>query len=299
MDVAGERARILVEALPYIRSFFGKTVVVKYGGSAMTDSKLRTMVAADLTLLRYVGMNPVIVHGGGKEITEFMMRLGKEPVFVNGLRVTDADTAEIAEMVLTGKINKEIVSLINQSGGKAVGLSGKDACLITAARAEPEKRCSPGGTCQTVDLGYVGTVTKIDPGIIDVIAEAGFIPVISPVAADENGITLNINADHLAGSLACALKADKLVMLTDVEGIMRNLGDASSLIEELTIDEVKEMMQYGHIAGGMIPKVGACITALEGGVERTHIIDGSRPHSLLLEMFTDKGIGTMILKEKK
>lgn len=296
MDLASERASILVEALPYIRAFFGKTVVIKYGGSAMTDPLLRKMVATDLTLLRYVGMNPVIVHGGGKEITDLMKRLGKEPVFVNGLRVTDAETAEIAEMVLTGKINKEIVSLINQSGGKAVGLSGKDACLITASKVEPETCCSSGEKCQAVDLGYVGTVTKINPGVIDVIAEAGFIPVISPVAADENGTTLNINADHLAGSLACALKADKLIMLTDVEGIMGDPEDVASLIEELTIDEVKEMTQDGYIVKGMIPKVEACVTALQGGVERTHIIDGSRPHSLLLEMFTDKGIGTMILK---
>lgn len=295
MDLASERASILVEALPYIRAFSGKTVVIKYGGSAMTDPLLRKMVATDLTLLRYVGMNPVIVHGGGKEITDLMKRLGKEPAFVNGLRVTDAETAEIAEMVLTGKINKEIVSLINQSGGKSIGLSGKDACLVTAAKMEPEKCCSSGEKCQTVDLGYVGTVRRIDPGVIDVIAEAGFIPVISPVAADENGITLNINADHLAGSLADALKADKLIMLTDVEGIMRDPGDMSSLIEELTIDEAKEMTQDGHIVTGMIPKVEACFTALQGGVERTHIIDGRRPHSLLLEMFTDKGIGTMIL----
>jgi acetylglutamate kinase len=296
MDLAGERAHILVEALPYIKSFFGKTVVIKYGGSAMTDSLLRKMVATDLTLLRYVGMNPVIVHGGGKEITDLMKRLGKEPVFVNGLRVTDAETAEIAEMVLTGKINKEIVSLINQSGGKAVGLSGKDACLVQAAKVQPEKSCLSGEQSQAVDLGYVGAVTKIDPGVIDVIAEAGFIPVVSPVAADENGITLNINADHLAGSLACALKAYKLIMLTDVEGIMTGPKDVSSLIEELTINEVKEMTEDRRIAGGMIPKIEACVTALQGGVERTHIIDGRRPHSLLLEIFTDKGIGTMILK---
>jgi acetylglutamate kinase len=296
VDLASERASILVEALPYIRAFFGKTVVIKYGGSAMTDPFLRKMVATDITLLRYVGMNPVIVHGGGKEITHLMKRLGKEPVFVNGLRVTDAETAEIAEMVLTGKVNKEIVSLINQSGGKAIGLSGKDACLITAAKLQPEKCCSSGEDCRAVDLGYVGAVTKMDPGVIDVIVGAGFIPVISPVAADTKGATLNINADHLAGSLSCALRADKLIMLTDVEGIMDDPEDLSSLMEELTIDEVKEMTEDGRIARGMVPKVEACVTALQGGVERTHIIDGRRPHSLLLEMFTDKGIGTMILK---
>ncbi|NLS44766.1 MAG: acetylglutamate kinase [Firmicutes bacterium] len=295
MDVANERARVLVEALPYIRSFFGKTIVIKYGGSAMVDAGLRTMVAEDLTLLRYVGMNPVIVHGGGKEITHFMKRLGKEPVFVNGLRVTDADTIEIAEMVLTGKINKEIVSLINQNGGKAVGLSGKDACLVTATKVEPGVDYTPEDQCQPVDLGYVGAVERIDPKVINIMADAGFIPVISPVASNERGITLNINADHLAGSLACALKAHKLIMLTDVEGIMGKRGDVLSLIEELTIDETKKMMERRDIAGGMIPKVEACITALQGGVERTHIINGSRPHSLLLEIFTDKGIGTMIL----
>ncbi|HXL04691.1 MAG: acetylglutamate kinase [Firmicutes bacterium] len=296
MDLACERAEVLVEALPYIRSFSGKTVVIKYGGAAMTDPLLRKMVATDLTLLRYVGMNPVIVHGGGPEITDFMKRLGKTPVFVNGLRMTDAETMEIAEMVLTGKINKEVVSLINQSGGKAVGLSGKDAGLITAAKVGSDKDCSSNGNCRTVDLGYVGTVAEIDPLVIDVIAEAGFIPVISPVAADENGVTLNINADHLAGNLACALKAYKLIMLTDVEGIMDDPLDLSSLIEELTIDEVRQMTEDGRIVAGMLPKVEACVTALHGGVERAHIIDGRRPHSLLLEMFTDKGIGTMILK---
>ncbi|HAV21387.1 MAG: acetylglutamate kinase [Bacillota bacterium] len=296
MDCASERAGILVEALPYIRAFFGKTIVIKYGGSAMTDPGLRQMVAVDITLLRYVGMNPVVVHGGGKEISDLMKRLGKEPAFVNGLRVTDAETVEIAEMVLTGKINKEIVSLINQSGGKAVGLSGKDAFLITASKVGPEICCSSHEECKVVDLGHVGNVQKIDPAIIDVITGAGFIPVISPVATDAGGITLNINADHLAGSLASALNAYKLIMLTDVEGIMADPSDMSSLIEELTIDEVDKMVQDGRIVKGMIPKVEACITALQGGVERTHIIDGRRPHSLLLEMFTDKGIGTMIVK---
>ncbi len=295
MDLAGERAEILVEALPYIRSFFGKTVVIKYGGAAMTDPLLRKMVATDITLLKYVGMNPVIVHGGGKEITDLMKRLGKEPVFVDGLRVTDAETAEIAEMVLTGKINKDVVSLINQSGGKAIGLSGKDAHLITAAKVEPVNGKLSNGDSEVVDLGYVGTVTKIEPKIIDVMVTAGFIPVISPVAANKDGITLNINADHLAGGLACALKADKLIMLTDVEGIMDDPSDRGSLVEELTVDKAREMTEDGRISSGMIPKVEACITALQGGVERTHIIDGRRPHSLLLEMFTDKGIGTMIL----
>lgn len=307
MDCVTEKAEVLVEALPYIRMFFGKTVVIKYGGAAMADPALKEMVAQDIVLLRYIGMNPVVVHGGGKEITEIMRRLGREPVFVNGLRVTDSETAEIAEMVLTGKINKDIVTLVNRAGGKALGLSGKDGNLVAARRKSPEvakasvPSCSGGGGSatdpgnQAVDLGYVGNVESINTEIIDVVCREGFIPVISPIASDDNGATLNINADHLAGHLAGALRAYKLVVLTDVEGILGDPADPSSLVPQVSIADVKQMIADGRVASGMIPKVDACITALEKGVPRTHIIDGRRPHSLLLEMFTNKGIGTMII----
>ncbi len=306
MDSVTEKAEVLVEALPYIRMFFGKTVVIKYGGAAMTDPSLKEMVAQDVVLLRYIGMNPVIVHGGGKEITDIMRRLGREPVFVNGLRVTDSETAEIAEMVLTGKVNKDIVTLINRAGGKALGLSGKDGNLITARRKPPETARRSACPCEAngqaaegddrpVDLGYVGDVEAVHTDIIDVVCREGFIPVVSPVAADEGGATLNINADHLAGHLAGALRAHKLVVLTDVDGVLENPADPSSLIDQVSIAEAKLMMADGRIAAGMIPKVDACITALEKSVPRTHIIDGRRPHSLLLEMFTNEGIGTMII----
>lgn len=306
MDCVTEKAEVLVEALPYIRMFFGKTVVIKYGGAAMADPALKEMVAQDIVLLRYIGMNPVVVHGGGKEITEIMRRLGREPVFINGLRVTDSETAEIAEMVLTGKINKDIVTLVNRTGGKALGLSGKDGNLVAARKKPPEVARANVPSCggdslaagpadQGVDLGYVGNVESINTEIIDVMCREGFIPVISPIASDDNGATLNINADHLAGHLAGALSAYKLVVLTDVEGILGDPADSSSLVPQVSIADVKRMIADGRVASGMIPKVDACITALEKGVPRTHIIDGRRPHSLLLEMFTNRGIGTMII----
>lgn len=305
-----EKAEVIVEALPYIRMFFGKTVLIKYGGAAMTDAALKEMVALDIVLLRYIGMKPVVVHGGGREITDVMRRLGKEPVFVNGLRVTDGETAEIAEMVLTGRINQDIVGLINRGGAKALGLSGKDANLVVAHRKgrEPVGTAGKAGTggadmgdaadrtaSTSVDLGYVGSVAGINTEIIDVVCREGFIPVISPVACDDSGATLNINADHLAGHLAGALGAYKLVVLTDVEGILEDPSDPGSLVPQVTIGEAREMIADGRIGSGMIPKVDACITALERGVPRTHIIDGRKPHSLLLEMFTNRGIGTMII----
>ncbi len=296
MDPVAERAEVLVEALPYIRTFYGKTVVIKYGGAAMTEPALKAMVAQDIVLLRYIGVKPVIVHGGGKEITDIMRKLGREPVFVNGLRVTDRETAEIAEMVLTGKINQDIVTLINRAGGRALGLSGKDGNLVRARRKPPEARRAGARdpSEQGVDLGYVGDVEGINTEIIDVVCREGFIPVVSPIACDETGATLNMNADHLAGHLAGAVGAHKLVVLTDVEGIMDDPRDPSSLVPQLSVEEARRMISTGKVDSGMIPKVDACITALESGVPRTHIIDGRRPHSLLLEMFTDKGIGTMI-----
>lgn len=277
-----ERAQTLIEALPYIRRYHGKTVLIKYGGNAMIDEALKEAVITDVVLMHYVGMRPILVHGGGPEITDAMKRMGKEATFVNGLRVTDAETMEIVEMVLAGKTNKGIVSLINRKGGKAVGLSGKDANLIRA-----RKRPGP-------DLGFVGEVTEIDSSIIDVLVEKGFIPVICSVAIGEKGESYNVNADHAAGQLAAALGAVKLIMLTDVEGIYRDFNDKSSLLSRVTPEEAREMIASGAIEKGMIPKVEACLIALEGGVERTHVIDGRLPHATLIELFTDRGIGTMI-----
>ena len=279
-----EKAGILIEALPYIRMFFGKTFVIKYGGSAMEKEALREAVAQDIVLLKYIGVHPVLVHGGGPEVSVLMKKLGKEPRFVGGLRVTDEETVEIAEMVLAGKINKSIVALINKHGGRAVGLSGKDGNLIVAARH------------REVDLGFVGDVSEVEPEVVRVVSREGFIPVVSSVASDKEGRTLNINADHVAGHLAAALGADKLIFLTDVEGIFEDPNERRTLLSSLTVDEARQMIASGKVEGGMIPKLEACIVALESGVPRTHIIDGRLPHSLLLEVFTTEGIGTMVTK---
>jgi len=284
MPYSAEQAKILTQALPYIQQYAGKTIVIKYGGHAMVDEDLKKSVMGDVVLLRYVGMSPILVHGGGPEITEVMKKVGKEPSFVNGLRVTDSETMEIVEMVLAGKTNKSLVSLINNQGGRAVGLSGKDANLIVAEKSEP------GG----VDIGYVGQVAKINPGILATLVQEGYIPVISSVAIGPNGESFNMNADHIAGELVGAVGAVKLVMMTDVKGIYDHKDDPSTLRSVLTVSEAQEMIRAGKIDKGMIPKVEACVMALKGGVERAHIIDGSEPHSLLMEVFTDKGIGTMI-----
>lgn len=248
----------------------------------------------DVILLKYVGLNPVIVHGGGPEISRTMERLGKEPVFVGGHRVTDAETMEIVQMVLVGKVNQEIVSLINKYGGKAVGLSGKDGNLIVARRRRGAVGQSPAAEGE-VDLGFVGDVESVNPEPIRLLSEKGYIPVIAPVGVGLEGESYNINADAVAGHLAAALKADKLIMLTDVEGIFADPEDRTTLISSLRTEQAHRMIQDGQIAGGMIPKVEACIRALEGGVARTHIIDGRKMHSLLLEIFTDQGIGTMVV----
>lgn len=277
-----DKARVLIEALPYIRTFFGKTFVIKYGGAAMTDEELKKAVILDVILLKYVGVNPVLVHGGGPEISQWMRRVGKEPRFVNGLRVTDAETMEIVQMVLAGKVNKDIVGLINRYGGKAIGLCGHDGNLIVA-------RKHPG------DLGLVGEVETINADLLHLLNREGYIPVIASIGSGFDGESYNINADSVAGDLAAALKADKLIMLTDVEGIFAEEGDPSTLISSLEIERARRMIAEGRIAGGMIPKVEACIKALESGVPRTHIIDGRSMHSLLLEIFTDKGIGTMVV----
>jgi len=280
-----DQAEVLAQALPYIRQYYGKIVVIKYGGNAMTDESLKESVTKDIVLLRFVGMQPVLVHGGGPDITEIMGRLGKEPVFVGGLRVTDQETMEIVEMVLAGKTNKSIVSLINKQGGKAVGLSGKDAGLLTARKA------LPGGQ----DLGQVGEIIQIDTQIIHTLIREGYIPVVCSVAGGKDGESYNVNADHVAGEIAAALRASKLIVLTDVQGVYRDFNDKSSLISTLPMTEAEQLIREKKIDRGMIPKIEACTIALRGGVQKAHIIDGTIPHSLLIEILTDKGIGTMIV----
>ncbi|MBS4023805.1 MAG: acetylglutamate kinase [Dethiobacter sp.] len=287
------KAEVLIEALPYIRTFTDKTFVIKYGGQAMISEEFKKSVMMDIILLKFIGINPIVVHGGGAEVTRMLERLGKKAVFANGLRVTDEETMEVVEMVLVGKVNKEIVSLINRFGGKAVGLSGKDSDLLVARRRPPEKI---NGSGDVVDLGLVGDIIKVNPEVIFTLSREGYIPVISSVAVGIEGESLNINADHVAGELAAALSAEKLILLTDVEGIFGEHGDKSSLISSLPKAKATEMIKQGRINKGMIPKVEACLMALENEVNRTHIIDGRLPHSLLLEIFTDHGIGTMVTR---
>jgi len=281
------RVEILMEALPYIREFREKTVVIKYGGAAMEQADLKETFALDVILLCLVGIQPVIVHGGGPQIGALMKRLGKEPRFVGGMRVTDEETIEIVEMVLVGKINKEIVGLINHHGGRAVGLSGKDGRLLQARR-RPHRL--PSG--EQIDIGLVGEVETVDPAPITVLQESGYIPVIAPVGAGEGGQTYNINADLVAGEVAAALKAEKLVHLTDVDGIKDAAG---RLVSTLGRKEAARMMEEGIIEGGMLPKVESSLRALEGGTAKAHIIDGRVPHAILLELFTREGIGTEIV----
>lgn len=283
-----EKAKVLSEALPYFRKFYGKTVVIKYGGSAMEDEAVREKTASDIVLMKYVGMNPVVVHGGGKAISDVMSKMGKKPVFRNGLRVTDGETKEIVEMVLVGRINKEVVTLINRAGGKAVGVCGKDGDLIRSRKYYPKD--SPD-----VDMGFVGEVSEINPDLIKALEQNGYIAVVAPIGIGENGETYNINADSVAGEIAAALKAEKLVLLTDTPGILKEKGNDSSLISTVRLPEIKDLISAGVIDGGMIPKVEACECALKAGVSKTHIIDGRILHSLLLEIFTDKGVGTQII----
>ncbi|MBM3289870.1 MAG: acetylglutamate kinase [Candidatus Hydrogenedentes bacterium] len=280
-----QKAATLVEALPYIREFEGKTVVIKYGGAAMENPRLRESTTEDIVLMKYVGMNPVIVHGGGPEINRTLQRLGVEAKFHNGLRITDEETVKVVEMVLAGTLNKEIVSLISRAGGNPVGICGKDGNLLHARKLTAK---------DGADLGFVGEITGVHFQIISVLCEAGMVPVIAPIATDGHGNTWNVNADTAAGEIAAAIQAEKLVFLTDTPGILRDPKDKATLIHQLNHLEIQELIEKGVIAGGMIPKVEACLKALDYGVAKTHIIDGRVPHSLLLEIFTDRGMGTLV-----
>lgn len=276
-----DKAAILMESLPWIKRAWGNTVVIKYGGAAMTDEALRHSVAADIVLMKLVGINPVIVHGGGPEITAYMKRLAMPVEFVDGLRVTSDEAMELVKMVLVGKVNGELVSAINAHGRLAVGIAGDDGNLICATQKDPR-------------LGRVGTVTAIDTTVVTNLIEDGFIPVIASVGAGDDGGSFNINADMVAGEIAAALGAGKVIFLTDVDGLYRDFDDKSSLISELSLAQAEEMLADGSLASGMIPKVGACMEALRQGVERAFILNGTIPHALLLEIYTDEGVGTMI-----
>jgi acetylglutamate kinase len=279
---AGAKATILAEALPYIREFSGKTVVIKYGGNAMEDPDLADLFAQDVVLMRLVGMNPVVVHGGGPQISDLMRRLGKEPEFVDGLRVTDAETVDIVRMALVGKVNREIVASVNRHGSYAVGLSGEDAGLINVA-ARDEK------------LGFVGDIRRIDPSILERLIREELIPVVATVGVDDAGQAYNVNADTVAGAIAESLRAEKLVYLTNVAGMYGDLADEASLISRIDVDRLAALVDDGVLSEGMIPKARSCVEAVKSGVSRAHILDGRIPHALLLEFFTREGIGTMVV----
>ncbi len=291
MDI--NRAEVLVEALPYIQKFQGAYIVIKYGGHAMLDEKAKEWTVRDTILLRYIGMKPVVVHGGGPEITNAMEKMGKKPEFIEGLRITDEETMDIAKMVLVGKINTGIVSMIDTMGSSAVGLTGKDGSLIVAEK-KPLQKVVSGGVEKEVDLGLVGEASRINPEIIETLTGQGYIPVISPIGLSKDGASLNLNADTVAGEIAAALKAKKLIILTDVPGVLKDVEDTSSLIKEIKAADVPDIIKKGTAQGSMIPKVKACVKAIEGGVEKAHIIDGGVKHAILLELFTDEGVGTMV-----
>ena len=285
MDKYYEKANILIEALPYIQRLSGKTVVIKYGGAAMLSAELSEKIMQDITLLKYVGMNPIVVHGGGGDINKLLKLYKIDPQFHNGLRVTDAATMEVVQMVLLGKINKDIVSQLGVAGAKAIGLCGKDAGLI-----EAEKMQSEDG----FDYGCVGQITRINTKLLNTLAQDEYIPVIAPIGIGENGESYNINADTVAGDIAAALGAEKLMFLTDIDGIRSDPQDPNTLLFEICIDEIYKYINSGVISGGMLPKVEGCIKAIQSGVKRTHILNGTIPHPILLEIFTDTGIGTMV-----
>jgi len=278
-----DKAEVLIEALPYMRRFYDQTIVIKYGGSAMSDPDLRASFAVDVVLLKYIGLRPVIVHGGGPQIGEILVRLGVKSSFVDGLRITDDATMEVVEMVLGGKVNPEIVALVEQGGGRAIGLTGGDGAMIRVTRRLHEDR----------DLGRVGEVVSVDPAAIASVADAGFVPVIAPIGVDADGVTHNVNADEAAGAIACALHAEKLILLTDVEGVKDVEG---RVVSRLGAEEARKLIEVGTIREGMIPKVRCCIEALEGGVSSATVLDGRVLHAVLLEIFTDGGVGTLITR---
>ena len=282
-----DKSKILIEALPYIKCFSGKTVVIKYGGSAMLNEELKKSVLQDIALMKLVGISPVIVHGGGPEINKMLKQMDKQPEFINGLRVTDEETMEIVEMVLSGKVNKDIVTNIQTQGFNAVGISGKDGNILKA-----RKKLIDGQ-----DAGFVGEIIEVNTNLIKILIQNDFIPVIAPTGMDEIGNTYNINADYAASAIAGALSAEKLVFLTDIVGVLRNINDDKSIISNMTVSEAKKLINDGTVSGGMIPKVDCCIEGVEKGVKTVHILDGRVEHSLLLEVFTDTGIGTMINRD--
>lgn len=285
-EVLIEKANILIEALPYIQRLAGKTVVIKYGGNAMVDEDLTNKILQDVTLLKYVGVNPILVHGGGPDINAALQKMDVKSEFHNGLRITDEATMEVVQMVLAGKLNKNIVSRLGKLGGKAIGLCGKDAGLLTVVKKPMTK--------DGVDLGFVGNIVGVNVKLLELLSMDEYIPVIAPVGVDRDGKSYNINADTAASEIASALKAEKLMFLTDVDGIRLNAKDSSTLISSISVSEINELISSGVITGGMIPKVQGCVHAIEQGVKRVHILDGTIPHPILLEIFTDKGIGTMV-----
>jgi acetylglutamate kinase len=288
-----DKANILVETLPWIRQFYGKTIVIKYGGNAMVEERLKEGFARDIILMKYIGLNPVVVHGGGPQIGKVLKTMGIETRFEQGMRVTDAQTMDVVEMVLGGKVNKEIVANINKHGGRAVGLTGKDGNQLTARKLEMKTFNPATLTPEIIDIGMVGEVAEVNPAIITSLEQANFIPVIAPVGVDDKGFTYNINADLVAGKIAGSLRAEKLILLTDIEGVKDKQGN---LLNTIDAGDVQGFIDDGTIAGGMIPKVTCCLDAIAAGVSKTHIIDGRMEHACLLEIFTDQGIGTAVAK---
>ena len=291
MRKGSETAHILIESLPYIKKFFGKTVVIKYGGHAMVDEELKKNFALDIILMKYIGINPVIVHGGGPQINQFLKKMNIQSDYIDGMRVTDGETMDVVEMVLVGKVNKEIVGLINYHGGRAIGLSGRDGDLIQARKMQLMKEVDDAPP-ELIDLGRVGEVTHVDPEVLLTLDTKDFIPVVAPVGVGEEGLAYNINADLVAGAIAEKLKAEKLVLLTDVEGV---LDGTKQIISSMNCQKAQGLIDSGIAVGGMIPKIGCCIKTINGGVGKAHIIDGRIPHALLLETFTREGIGTEII----
>ncbi len=291
-----QKAKILVNALPYIKKYYGQTIVIKYGGSAMIDKTARKQFIKDVVLMKYIGINPVIVHGGGPEINEMLKKIGKESKFIAGNRVTDEETMEIVEMVLSGKVNKGIVADINKYGGKAVGISGKDDNMILVRKKCIEEKNENNGEIKKIDIGFVGEIEQVNTEIIKLLEKSDYIPVISSIGTDEKGQTYNINADYVAGEIAGKLNADRMIFLTDVDGILLDYQNKQTLIDEIDVYHVNELIKKGVISGGMLPKVNTCLKAIEKGVENVVILNGKLEHSLLLELFTTEGAGTLIKK---